>query len=44
MSDKLSICSPKALEVPVMRATRPSKLSSTIAQKMPMAAFSKRLT
>jgi len=37
MSDRLSICSPKALCVLVMRATRPSRLSSTMAQKMPMA-------
>ena len=42
MSDKLSICSPKALVVLVMRATRPSRLSSTIAQKTPIAACSKR--
>ena len=42
MSERLSICSPKALWVLVMRATRPSRLSSTIAQKMPTAAWSKR--
>src|SRR5437870_3398449 len=33
MSDKLSICSPKALCVLVMRATRPSRLSSTEPMK-----------
>jgi hypothetical protein len=42
MSHRLSICSPNALWVPVMRATRPSRLSSTAAAKMPMAAISKR--
>ena len=42
MSDRLSICSPKALCVLVMRATRPSRLSSTIAQNTPMAGCSKR--
>ena len=42
MSDRLSICSPNALCVCVMRATRPSRLSSTMAQNTPMAALSKR--
>ena len=42
MSDSESICSPNALCVLVMRATRPSRLSSTIAAKMPTAAMSKR--
>ena len=42
MSHRLSICSPKALCELVMRATRPSRLSSTAAQKMPIAAASKR--
>ena len=42
MSERLSICSPNALWVLVIRATRPSRLSSTIAQKMPIAACSKR--
>ena len=40
MSDKLSICSPNVLCVFVMRATRPSRLSSTIAAMIPQAAFS----
>ena len=35
MSDNESICSPNALCVLVMRATRPSRLSSTAAMKMP---------
>jgi hypothetical protein len=39
MSDRLSICSPKALCVFVMRATRPSRLSSTMAQKTPSTAL-----
>ena len=38
MSDSESICSPNALCVLVMRATRPSRLSSTMAQKTPTAA------
>ena len=42
MSDRLSICSPNALWVRVMRATRPSRLSSTMAQNTPIAALSKR--
>ncbi len=42
MSDRLSICSPKVLCVFVMRATRPSSESSTIAQNTPYAACSKR--
>ena len=42
MSDSESICSPNALWVLVMRATRPSRLSSTMAQNTPMAARSKR--
>jgi DNA topoisomerase-1 len=37
MSAKESICAPKAVCVLVMRATRPSKLSSTSAKKTPMA-------
>jgi len=42
MSESESICSPKALCVFVMRATRPSRLSSTIAANTPSAAWSKR--
>ncbi|MNS98061.1 hypothetical protein D3C72_1324160 [compost metagenome] len=42
MSDSESICSPNALCVLVMRATRPSRLSSTIAANTPSAARSKR--
>ena len=42
MSDRLSYCSPNALCVLVIRATRPSRLSSTIATKIAMAATSKR--
>ncbi len=41
MSDSESYCSPKALCVLVMRATRPSMPSSTMAAKMAMAAVSK---
>ena len=43
MSDNESYCSPNALCVLVMRATRPSMPSSTIAAKMAMAALSKRM-
>ena len=42
MSDMESNCSPKALWVFVSRATRPSRLSSTIATKIATAATSKR--
>jgi hypothetical protein len=42
MSARLSICSPNALCVLVMRATRPSRLSSTAAAKIAMQAVSKR--
>jgi hypothetical protein len=42
MSDSESICSPNALCVFVMRATRPSRLSRIIAANTPSAARSKR--
>ena len=42
MSERLSICSPNALCECVMRATRPSRLSSTAATKTAMQAASKR--
>ncbi len=42
MSERLSNCSPNALCVCVMRATRPSMPSSTIATKIAIAAISKR--
>jgi hypothetical protein len=35
MSESESMCSPKTLCVWVIRATRPSRLSSTIAAKTP---------
>jgi hypothetical protein len=38
LSESESICSPNALCVLVIRATRPSRLSSTMAQKIPIAA------
>ena len=41
MSDKLSYSAPNALCVLVMRATRPSNPSNTIAIKIAMAASSK---
>ncbi|MNN64285.1 hypothetical protein D3C81_1797200 [compost metagenome] len=41
MSESESYCSPNALCVLVMRATRPSMPSSTMAAKMAMAAESK---
>jgi hypothetical protein len=37
MSESESICSPNWLCVPVIRAMRPSRLSSTIAAKTPYA-------
>ncbi|MNE79758.1 hypothetical protein D3C80_1762760 [compost metagenome] len=43
MSDSESYSAPKALWVLVMRATRPSRPSSTIATKMAMAANAKYL-
>ncbi|MNL71252.1 hypothetical protein D3C87_1963800 [compost metagenome] len=43
MSDSESYCSPNALCVLVMRATRPSMPSSTMAAKIAMAATSKRM-
>src|SRR5690625_1256778 len=39
MSDRLSYCSPKALEVLVRRATRPSRPSRIIATNMATAAL-----
>ena len=42
MSDRLSYSAPKALCVRVRRATRPSRLSSTMATKIAMAACSNR--
>jgi hypothetical protein len=42
MSERLSICSPNALCELVMRATRPSRLSSTAAQNTAMQDSSKR--
>jgi hypothetical protein len=41
MSARLSNSAPKALCVLVRRATRPSRLSSTIATKMAIDAWSK---
>ncbi|MCY1447169.1 hypothetical protein D3C76_1364850 [compost metagenome] len=43
MSDSESYSAPKALWVLVMRATRPSRPSSTIATKIAMAANAKYL-
>ncbi|MNV99917.1 hypothetical protein D3C71_1953440 [compost metagenome] len=43
MSDSESYSAPKALWVLVIRATRPSRPSSTIATKMAMAANAKYL-
>ena len=40
MSDRLSYSAPNALCVLVSRATRPSRLSSTMATKMAIAAWS----
>ena len=40
MSDSESYCSPNALCVFVIRATRPSRLSSSIATKIAIAAAS----
>ncbi len=40
MSDRLSYSAPKALWVRVMRATRPSRLSSTMATNTAFAAQS----
>ncbi|MNG28473.1 hypothetical protein D3C84_1137380 [compost metagenome] len=43
MSDRESYSAPKALWVLVMRATRPSRPSSTMATKIAMAAKAKYL-